>query len=110
MQYVFPKDKTMIKVGDKLWIDSRYTYIVCYYYDENNTIYSIDNIKSELCNYIEFPYFSDAKEYIELCIEIAQSDDCLNNSKGKFLFQIIENPIKLSTRYTNELPLEFNYN
>ena len=39
MQYVFPKDKTMIQVGDKLWIDSRYTYIVCYYFDEQHYLY-----------------------------------------------------------------------
>lgn len=95
----------MIQVGSKIWIDAKFTYYVAYYYDETKTMLSVNDMNDyNLLQYIEFPCLSDAKEYIQACIDVCQDAD------GRFLFQIIEHPIEKSIRFTNELPLEFNYN
>lgn len=95
----------MIHIGDKVFIDSRYTYFVAYFYDESRTLSSLTQVSdSESIKYWEFPDLATAQEYIGLCM------DFLNTSDGRMLFQIVERPIKESKKYTNELPIQLIYN
>lgn len=95
----------MIEIGGKRFIDSKYTYYVGYYFDRTKTLSSINQVSDfEQLNYWEFPDMATAQEYISLCMDMIDSED------GRMLFQITEVPIEQSTRYTNLLPIEFNYN
>ena len=95
----------LVQIKDKIFIDSKYTYYVGYYFDRSKRLISINEVTDfELINYWEFPDLATAREYMTLCW------DMIDDEEGRLLFQIYEKPIEQSTKFTNKLPLEFNYN
>jgi hypothetical protein len=95
----------LVQINNKIFIDSKYTYYVGYYFDRTKTLITISEVTDfELINYCEFPDLATAREYITLCW------DMIDDEEGRLLFQIIENPINQSTTFTNKFPYEFHYN
>jgi hypothetical protein len=95
----------LVQIEDKIFIDSKYTYYVGYYFDRSKRLISISEVTDfELINYCEFPDLATAREYMTLCW------DMIDDEEARLLFQIHEKPIEQSTRFTNKLPLDFNSN
>lgn len=95
----------LFQIENKIFIDSKFTYFVAYYFDKTKRLISISQVTDiESIKYWEFPDLATAREYMSLCWDLIDEDE------GRLLFEIIEKPIHKSTIYTNKLPLEFNLN
>jgi hypothetical protein len=95
----------LVQIEDKIFIDSKYTYYVGYYFDRSKRLISISEVVDfKLINYWEFPDLATAREYMTLCW------DMIDDEEGRLLFQIHEKPIEQSLKYTNKLPIEIIYN
>jgi len=103
-----------VTIGNKKFIDSKYTYVVCYYIDFKGQYQFADSIEDieefDRC-YVEFPFKAMASQFLLLTDEMVTKANNDNEGANIILFaKLSKNPIEQSESFTNKFPYEFHLN
>jgi hypothetical protein len=103
-----------VTIGNKKFIDNKYTYVVSYHIDFRGLYEfanSIDDIDEDERHYVEFPFKAMASQFVLLTNEMVEKANSEQEMCNVIFFaKIIKTPIEESECFTNKFPYEFNWN